>query len=411
MADSASESDSSSVDGLTIPVSLTKEQFQKRIESLQQENKVLKLEVETYKFRVKSLQEENKYLRQVSVNIQAKAEQEEEFISNTLLKKIQALKKEQEALAINYEQEEECLTNDLFRKLSQLRQEKVNLEQTLEHEQEALVNKLMRKIEKLEAETQAKQHSLEQLRREKVELENTLEQEQEALVNKLWKRMDKLEAEKRLLQEKLEQPVSAPPSPRDINKGDTAANLTLHVQHLRNEVAKLKMQLLNAQQEHSEKMAQFAMEEKNVRDENIRLNRRLQMEVDRREALCRHLSESESSLEMDEERQLNELSTSCHLSSRSVLSPVPLSHSSFTSNPHSPAMNISGNRETFSLNTSNRCHHCNQILSQMNVLPSPSPPPAFSSSSTNSQGTGSMNRVKSPSQERFLKPAAPPPPP
>lgn len=53
----------------------------------------------------------------------------------------------------------------------------------------------------------------------------------------------------RMLQEKLEQPVSAPPSPRDINKGDTAANLTLHVQHLRNEVAKLKMQLLNAQQE------------------------------------------------------------------------------------------------------------------------------------------------------------------
>ncbi len=55
----------------------------------------------------------------------------------------------------------------------------------------------MRKIEKLEAETSAKQSTLEQLRREKVELENTLEQEQEALVNRLWKRMDKLEQEKR----------------------------------------------------------------------------------------------------------------------------------------------------------------------------------------------------------------------
>lgn len=69
MADSASESDSSSVDGLYSIPSLTREQFQKRIESLQQENKVLKLELETYKFRIKSLQEENKYLRQVSVNI------------------------------------------------------------------------------------------------------------------------------------------------------------------------------------------------------------------------------------------------------------------------------------------------------------------------------------------------------
>ena len=57
---------------------------------------------------------------QASVHIQAKAEQEEEFISNTLLKKIQALKKEKENLALNYEQEEECLTNDLSRKLNQV---------------------------------------------------------------------------------------------------------------------------------------------------------------------------------------------------------------------------------------------------------------------------------------------------
>lgn len=146
---------------------------------------------------------------------QAKAEQEEEYISNTLLKKIQALKQEKETLAHHYEREEECLTNDLSRKLDQLRQEKCKLEQTLEQEQECLVNKLMRKIEKLEAETIAKQTNLEQLRREMVELENTLEQEQEALVNKLWKRMDKLEAEKRSLQQQLEQPaqVAAPVTP------------------------------------------------------------------------------------------------------------------------------------------------------------------------------------------------------
>lgn len=51
---------------------------------------------------------------------QARAEQEEEFISNTLLKKIQDLKKEKETLAKNYEQEEEYLTNDLSRKLVQV---------------------------------------------------------------------------------------------------------------------------------------------------------------------------------------------------------------------------------------------------------------------------------------------------
>ena len=52
---------------------------------------------------------------------QAQAEQEEEFISNTLLKKIQTLKKEKEVLAMNYEQEEEFLTNDLSRKLMRVR--------------------------------------------------------------------------------------------------------------------------------------------------------------------------------------------------------------------------------------------------------------------------------------------------
>merc|ERR1719275_406320 len=75
------------------PSPVSRDQLQKRIESLQQQNRVLKCELETYKLRVKSLQEENKAIRQASVHIQAKAEQEEEFISNTLLKKIQSLKK------------------------------------------------------------------------------------------------------------------------------------------------------------------------------------------------------------------------------------------------------------------------------------------------------------------------------
>ena len=41
-------------------------------------------------------------------------------------------------------------------------------------------------------------------------------------------------------------------------------------------------------------MQQYALEEKQIRDENVRLQRRLMMEKERREALCRNLSESES---------------------------------------------------------------------------------------------------------------------
>lgn len=92
--------------------------------------------------------------------MQAKAEQEEEFISNTLLKKIQELKKEKETLANNYEREEEFLTNDLSRKLQQLREEKQSLEQSLEQEQASQINKLMKRINRLEAETINKQNTL-----------------------------------------------------------------------------------------------------------------------------------------------------------------------------------------------------------------------------------------------------------
>lgn len=304
---------------------------------------------------------------------QAKAEQEEEYISNTLLKKIQALKKEKETLAHHYEREEECLTNDLSRKLDQLRQEKCKLEQTLEQEQECLVNKLMRKIEKLQAETDNKQTNLEQLRREMVELENTLEQEQEALVNKLWKRMDKLETEKRSLQIKLDQPVSDPTTPRDItnnahaNGGDTATSLSAHIQILRSEVLRYRSDLASAQKEATIKTQQYAQEEKSIREENARLQRKLKQEVERREALCRHLSESESSLEMDEERFYNEnlmgggsfaVATAAAAAAASAVSAQrqrtissPVSHSPSSSRPLSPGTAVQ-----------NRCYACGQLV-------------------------------------------------
>ena len=65
----------------------------------------MKIEIDKYKIQVGALQEEIRRLRQASVNIQARAEQEEEYISNTLLKKIEELKKEkvdQKALIFIY---------------------------------------------------------------------------------------------------------------------------------------------------------------------------------------------------------------------------------------------------------------------------------------------------------------------
>lgn len=117
---------------------------------LRAEQQSLEVQIDLLKQKVAALTEENKELRRNSVTIQQQAEQEEEFISNTLLKKIQRLKQEKELLAINYEQEEEFLTNDLTRKLQKVREEKVELEKTFEAESEALCNKFTAKINNLE---------------------------------------------------------------------------------------------------------------------------------------------------------------------------------------------------------------------------------------------------------------------
>ncbi|KAF6772024.1 hypothetical protein AHF37_09294 [Paragonimus kellicotti] len=152
MADSAFEvdldSDARSIDRSEDNIA-SNEQLLYRVQSLQQKNRVLKTEIETPKSKIKDLAEVTQQLRRNSVNIQAKAEQEEEYISNTLLKKITELKKEKESLTINYEQEEDCLINQSNRKFTQLRQEKVALERTLAREQEDQVSKLKLRIEKI----------------------------------------------------------------------------------------------------------------------------------------------------------------------------------------------------------------------------------------------------------------------
>ncbi|KAG7277427.1 hypothetical protein CRUP_016330 [Coryphaenoides rupestris] len=131
----------------------------------------------------------------------------------------------------------------------------------------------------------------------------------------------------RILQEKLDQPVSAPPSPRDVSMEiDSPENMMRHIRFLKNEDRWITVCSPGgapgsgalptpgstthvphprsgvASRRDTEKRAQYIEEERHMREENIRLQRKLQREMERREALCRQLSESESSLEMDDER-------------------------------------------------------------------------------------------------------------
>lgn len=247
-----------------------------------------------------------------------------------------------------------------------------------------------------------------------MELENTLEQEQEALVNKLWKRMDKLETEKRMLQIKLDQPVSDPASPRDINNGDTASNLSAHIQTLRSEVARLRSMLAASQQEHTEKMQRYVNEERSIREENLRLQRKLQLEVERREALCRHLSESESSLEMEEERHYNEqvLAGGVAVGTRQhTVSPIPYNPSPSHSRPLSPGGGASLNQTPVSVTSTQRCYACGQV-----TPPQPSVVvPSVATTLAPFLPVGASSPPAPPphrrTSERFIKPAIPAPQP
>ena len=314
--------------------SATGEHDPTRMSYLIHENSSLKTEVDQLKTRVNSLSSENSSLKANSVSIQAMAEQEEEYISNKLLKKIQTLKKEKEVLAMNYEQEEEFLTNDLQRKLDKLRQEKLQLEQALDHEaQDNQVNVLMKKVSDLETLTTTKQSDLDRLKHEKVELENALEQEQEMLVNKLHKQMEKVEKEKRDLEEKLgrvSSPNSSPgrgshgsehKSSTGSNSGmDEGTRLAVRCRTLETEVRQLKRLLIESESRKSTRLAHLEYEEKGLREQNMLLLKRLKREMERSEALCRTLSESESSLEMEEEKMFNENRARC-------ASPTPYSPS------------------------------------------------------------------------------------
>ncbi|KAJ3385330.1 hypothetical protein HDU92_003117 [Lobulomyces angularis] len=92
---------------------------------------------------------ENTKLKENNCNIQRFVEQEEEFISNKLLKRISLLKKEKSDLLMKLEQEEEMITNNLQKKLQKLQKEKIDMELSLEMEQEFIVNRLQKQLKSL----------------------------------------------------------------------------------------------------------------------------------------------------------------------------------------------------------------------------------------------------------------------
>ena len=76
--------------------------------------------------RANCLAEDLKAARQAALVMQTAVEQEEEFMTNKLLKRLGELKREKAELATQVEQEEEFLSNTLGRKLEAARKEKAS---------------------------------------------------------------------------------------------------------------------------------------------------------------------------------------------------------------------------------------------------------------------------------------------
>ncbi|KAG0052443.1 hypothetical protein BGZ83_002609 [Gryganskiella cystojenkinii] len=117
--------------------------------------KKLRHEVDVERGHATILRHDNQVLRQKQANMHAVAEQEEENISNRLLKRISGLKKEKGELMLQVEQEEEYLTKTLQKKLTQLQKEKVDMENALEQEQEYIVNRLQKQLDAMRMEQQS----------------------------------------------------------------------------------------------------------------------------------------------------------------------------------------------------------------------------------------------------------------
>ena len=92
-------------------------------------------------------------------------------------------------------------------------------------------------------------------------------------------------------------PIVGPPAPISIDfskgNGEMAISLGNHIRALKAECNRLKQQLFMTKNDHEKKMAEFEKEEKEIKEENLRLQRRLQLEMERREALCRWVTNRE----------------------------------------------------------------------------------------------------------------------
>lgn len=162
-------------------------------EHLRRQVSSLTEQLEAERRRSRALQDEVKRIKEHSLESHSRLEAEEEYITNQLMKRMQALKIEKQAIVHAVEREEEFISNTLQKQLSQLTQEKVELEAAVHKSVEEMHRQFVRGV----AEKSKLNH-------EKIMLENQLEAEQECIVNKLQKHVQFFQAERVRMKKEIE---------------------------------------------------------------------------------------------------------------------------------------------------------------------------------------------------------------
>eukprot|EP00299_Pterocystis_sp_00344_P016512 c8284_g1_i2.p1 GENE.c8284_g1_i2~~c8284_g1_i2.p1 ORF type:complete len:315 (-),score=81.74 c8284_g1_i2:409-1326(-) len=239
----------------------------------------LQAELAAEKVKEASLQEELKAIRKESVDIQLKVEQEEEFITNRLTKRLEELKLAKESLIRQVEAEEEHVTNTLQAKLRQLTQEKIEIQQQLEQEEEFVVNRL--------------QKQLLQLTNEKNQLAQHLRESSDALLTSLCDGVQRVQAQR----------INRPTEDQNATKEamDLVASMTRDLDRVR--VA--QEQYIRERDQYMKQAQDYEHKLRELDQRNALLEQKMKLEHEKREQMIKHACFAEQDLETTMEREVN----------------------------------------------------------------------------------------------------------
>lgn len=125
----------------------------------------VRLELHRERNRRAAAEEQVRLLRRESTLNQIRIEEEEEAISNKLMKRLAELKHEKEQIARASESDSEWVTNSLSQRLEELQRQKHKIIATAEAENEFIVNRLNKELDALRVEKHELERKVQRLSR------------------------------------------------------------------------------------------------------------------------------------------------------------------------------------------------------------------------------------------------------